>query len=276
MIVDIHAHVAPKEVAQRTIALFEERTGTKLIYDFSPEKLIEIMTAVVDKALMFNVVLKPDIVPKSSDWVAQKVKENPGRLVGMLAPHPDFQGLDKELERCVKELGFVGVKMNGSLHRFFPNDARMRPLYRKAEELGVPVLVHTGRNVENFKVKEFDRSEQQYSEPASWRPVLEAFPKMTVVLAHMAGAIDFWDDALRLMDDFPGAYADLSMCLEALPDEKIVRFIRTVGAERVMYGSDYPGFNSVSEIERIRKLDISEEDKKQILGENAARVFRLS
>jgi hypothetical protein len=50
----------------------------------------------------------------------------------------------KELERCVKELGLIGLKFQQALQAFYPNDRRFYPLYEKCVELKIPVSFHTG------------------------------------------------------------------------------------------------------------------------------------
>jgi predicted TIM-barrel fold metal-dependent hydrolase len=51
--------------------------------------------------------------------------------------------------------------------------------------------------------------------------------------------------------------------------------IRTIGADRILFGSDYPWIDPKGDIERINRLNISDDDKKLILGQNAARLFDL-
>jgi predicted TIM-barrel fold metal-dependent hydrolase len=60
-----------------------------------------------------------------------------------------------------------------------------------------------------------------------------------------------------------------------LNDDEAVDLIRTIGSDRILFGSDYPWINPAKDIERIRGLNISEDDKKLILGENAAKLFNL-
>ena len=115
MIVDMHIHVIPEAVAKKTTALFTGRTGEKLIYDYSISQLLERMASVIDKGLINNGVLRGDLVPKASNWVAEQVQLHPDRLVGMYTPHPDMQDIAGELERGVHVLGFKGVKLNPSL-----------------------------------------------------------------------------------------------------------------------------------------------------------------
>ena len=137
----------------------------------------------------------------------------------------------------------------------------------------VPILTHTGRNNENF-FKPLDRSVRQYSEPASWLPIVTSYPKIDFVFDHFAGAQDYWDDALKLLS-YPNAYTDFARMVSVLSPKTIIKFIKAVGAEKIMYGSDYPGHNALKDIEQIKALDVSEEAKRAILGDNAARVYHL-
>ena len=60
-----------------------------------------------------------------------------------------------------------------------------------------------------------------------------------------------------------------------LDDAEAVDLIRTIGSERIMFGSDYPWINPSGDVQRINSLDLSENDKKRILGENAFKFFNL-
>ena len=94
-------------------------------------------------------------------------------------------------------------------------------------------------------------------------------------MAHFAGFEDFPDEAIKLITDYPNVYTDMSMMFKRHPVERIIKVIRAVGAEKIMYGSDYPGYDARLDIEQIKALDISEEERRLILGENAVRVFGL-
>lgn len=275
MIIDVHCHVLPEAVAQKTEQLFRQRTGNKNLFDFSIHKLLEVMGSTVDKAFINNVVLRGDLVPRASNWVAEQVRQHPDRLVGMYSPHPDVAEHARELERAIKELGFKGVKLNSSLMHYYPEDPRMRPFWEKANELKIPVLCHAGRNVEDFKVQKLD-SVRRFCEPNGFRPMVKAYPGITFILAHFAGAEDWWDIAVDVVTKNSNVYTDMSMMFERLSPQTITKFIKAVGAHKVLYGSDYPGYDSHVEISKLNALDLTDKEKIAILSENAVKVFKLN
>jgi predicted TIM-barrel fold metal-dependent hydrolase len=94
----------------------------------------------------------------------------------------------------------------------------------------------------------------------------------------------FWDEAIDIVQRHPQVMLDTAIALTAvelggknwLDDAEAVEMIRTVGADRVMFGSDYPWIDPAGDVERIRSLPLTDEEKRMILGENAARVLDLT
>ena len=104
--------------------------------------------------------------------------------------------------------------------------------------------------------------------------VLDAFPKLVCVCAHLGGWSE-WEEASRLLAGYENAYVDTSSSLYALTPENARRIIRCYSRDRVLFGTDYPMWDPKSEMERFLSLDLSEEDKKLILSENAKKVFGI-
>jgi predicted TIM-barrel fold metal-dependent hydrolase len=90
-----------------------------------------------------------------------------------------------------------------------------------------------------------------------------------------------WDQTVEIADRFPQVMFDTAIAISyingptTLDDEEAVDLIKTIGSDRILFGSDYPWINPKMDIERINSLNISDEDKKLILGENTARLFNL-
>lgn len=138
------------------------------------------------------------------------------------------------LREMVGRHGARGIKIHPVAQRFMPDDPRMHAIYRTCVELGLPVLSHSGAA----------KNGARFADPASFGPVLDAFPDLTLVLAHFGGAR--WDRTAEFARAFPYASFDLSEVIEwtgapnAPRREDLARLIRDVGPLRVMLGTDFP------------------------------------
>ena len=208
-----------------------------------------------------------------NDWVSQFARDinalpGPGpRVVAFCCVNPymvaDVAG---ELERCVKELGCRGVKLYPPYHHFYPNDARMYPLYAKAQELGVPVIAHTGSSV-------FKGVKHKYADPMFWDDVAVDFPNLTIVMAHSWRG--FWYDRAFFLARL---HENVYMEIAGLPPQRLLEYFPELerNADKIIFGSDWPGMPYIARnIELIRKLPLKVTTIEKMLGGNAARVLGL-
>ena len=207
-------------------------------------------------------------------WTCTVGKENPGLvpLIGVdILQSPSEMEL--EIERGAREHGAKGLKLHPVSNRFLPDDRTLWAAYSKATYLGVPILFHSGGS------ELAGYSEVDYARPRNFGPVLQAFPKLTIVLAHLGNA--FFDESEELARNHDNVYFDTSAIISltetegGLSDVDLVRLIHRIGVHRVLFGSDWPWFSPQSGIERIKNLDITEEEKQNILGRNAVKVYNL-
>jgi predicted TIM-barrel fold metal-dependent hydrolase len=170
------------------------------------------------------------------------------------------------LERCVKELGCSGVKLYPPYHHFYPNDARMYPLYAKAQELGVPVMAHTGSSI-------FKGVKHKYADPMFWDDVAVDFPNLNIVMAHSGRGV-WYDHAYFLAK----IHANVYMEIAGLPPQNLLSYFPELERipDKVIFGSDWPGMPHIKRnIEIIRGLPLNEATKEKILWGNAARLLHL-
>lgn len=193
------------------------------------------------------------------DRIAAMTTATEGKVRGIvnLNPHQDPDSYAAEAERCVRDHGFVALKLHTLGHAVDPETTDGAVVFDQAERLGVPVIIHTGGAGEPFA------SPLRVLEPARQRPGL------SVVLAH-SGMGAATHDACVVARLCPNVYLETSWC-NVLDTAMIVR---TIGAERMLLGSD-AAENVGVEIAKHRALDISAEDREQCLGGTAARVFGL-
>ena len=227
---------------------------------------------VLDDAGIDYAVILAELAPVTSAIASnegvRRLCQGSKRLIQFASINPFLTDhLDRELERLVREEQFRGVKLYPTYNFFYPNDARIYPLYAKAQELGVPVLLHTGSSV-------FPASRIKYGDPLYLDDVAVDFPELDIVLAH-SGRPFWYDRAFALARFRPHIYMELA----GLPPSRLMRYFPELErvADKVIFGSDWPSVPTLKEnVAAINSLPISEEAKTKILGGNAARILKLT
>lgn len=194
-------------------------------------------------------------------------RNNSTRLIPFCSINPMYHNdLAGELARCVGELGFKGMKLYPTYQHYYPNDARMYPLYAKAEELNIPVLIHTGSSI-------FKGTRLKYGDPLFLDDVAVDFPDLTLVMAH--GGRGFWyDRAFFLTRLHSNVYIDIA----GLPPQRLLDYYPELErlTDKFVFGSDWPGIRSIADnIAAVQAMPISEEGKERILWKNAAKILGL-
>jgi uncharacterized protein len=208
---------------------------------------------------------------RRNDWTCKTAQQHPS-LVAFIGLDPSMGPEDAvaEVHRC-REQGATGIKLHPSNQRFNPGDPNLWPVYGEAEQLEMPVLSHGGFFPDDAESSDFSR-------PRAFARVLQAFPRLRFVLAHMGNG--YIDEAIEMVKRFPNMHVDSSSVIQAtmqpiLPDDECVALLRRFGAERVLFASDWPWFHPLRDLERIETLALSSEERRLILSENARRVMGI-
>lgn len=208
---------------------------------------------------------------RRNSWTCSLAKEN-SSLVPFITLDPlmDEHTMTAEILDKVNKQGAKGIKLHPAVQRFFPNDRRLWPAYQTAQQLGLPIICHSGTFLTPF----------QYAQPKNFDEVLASFPNLTLVMAHLG--MSFFDETVSLARTYPNLQFDCSGIIshdeaeEGLSDAELIALIKEIGVERVMFGSDFPWFDPASAVERLIRLDFSEQEKRLLLAENALRIYKLS
>jgi predicted TIM-barrel fold metal-dependent hydrolase len=174
-----------------------------------------------------------------------------------LSPHRKRNEYFSEVERCVKDLGFVGVKLHTIGHAVLPLTDDGMMVFEVGTELKIPVMVHTGMGL-------------PFAQPSLCLPAARKYPHTKVVLAH-AGFTFLSAEAQVIASECPNIYLETSWCTS----NDIGWMIRTVGSDHVMLGSDLPS-NISSELAKYRGLGLAPNSLEQVFRTTAQTVFELS
>lgn len=260
MIIDAHAHIFPDKIADKAAEGIGGFYGITAKYDGTLKTLLKQGGAAgVDKFLVQSVATVPEQVRSINNYISECVSLYPDRLIGFGAMHPDFEDIAGETERIIS-LGLKGIKLHSDFQRFNLDEKRAFAVYEAAEGR-LPILFHIGDPRYDF------------SAPERLMRVVKRFPKLTVIAAHLAGWT-MWDKGAELFES-SGIYADCSSSLYALAPEHAAELIRKIGADRVFWGTDYPLWGAAEELNKLRSLPLSDEEKGNILGGNIARMLCL-
>lgn len=207
----------------------------------------------------------PDGPLLSNDEVAKTVSEHPDRFagIGSVNLHRPMDAV-RELRRCVRELGFVGVRLLPWLWGLPPNDRRYYPIYAECIELDVPFCLQVGH-----------AGPLRPSDPGRPIPYLDEvayeFPELRIVGGHIG--YPWTDEMISLATKYQNVYIDTSAYTPERYPESLVRFMNGPGAKKVLFGSNYPMIQPGKCVAQLDALGLSPETRRRFLHDNAVDVF---
>ena len=223
--------------------------------------IIGVDKIVVSKPIPADKHCPPDHFRRANDIVFEAMQRYPGRIYGEAFVNPGYtKETLEELDRCVRELGFVGVKL---YHQYFMDDPAMFPLVEKCIELDIPILMHCAHIMDPATTKRQPRC----SGGDHMANIARRYPEATFLMGHIGGGGD-WQWAIKAIADCPNVYADIGGSVYDRP--LIEESVRYLGASRLLFATD--GVWS-SGLAKVLGADISDEDKKTILSGRAFSRF---
>ena len=232
-------------------------------------------------------VPKPPSIDKANDYIASIVEEYPDYFIGFCAVNPKYRGVKsavRELERSILELKLSGLKLYPTYDHYSPDDPNLAfPIFQKAEELNIPIMVHQSSTpVIDAPLK--------LGRPYLLDEVGREFPNLKVLVCH-AGT-PWVDECLVLVGKHPNFYLDTSFYNSLISEEDMLIFLHKCKAygvplEKVCWGTDYPGFDTPSNLlkkfkntnnhaEKLGLEPIRNEDMENILGKNFQNFIKVS
>jgi len=245
MIVDAHTHtpkskgeIPPEEIQYNTVWRPDRAVKT-------PVNWAEYMAAMepVDKAIVFGIARKGEESP--NDATAAFVRAYPEKLIGFLSIHPLDPHCMEEMERCVSDLGLQGLKLGPNYQNFDPLGDTAFRVYGRAQELGLPIVFHTGTSPVQM-------ADLDYAHPRHFDRVAIAFPDLRIVLAHMAHP---WQTTtIAVIRKHPNVYADVSaLFYRPWSFYNCMLLAQEWGVlHKLLFGTDYPVSTPQENLDALR------------------------
>lgn len=263
MPIDIHTHAFHPKVAEKVVRQLEEHyrlapIGSGLIEDL----IIRLDRAGITHAAVHTAATKADQVIPANKWALFIQQEYPC-IFPFGTFHPDFTDWEKELQK-LKLAGIKGIKLHPDFQGFHLDDPRLEPIF---EEIGdrFLLMIHIGDRLP---------PEKNPSSPHKLAALLKNFPRLRVIAAHLGGYLH-WQ---YVVENLAGKdlYLDTSSSLMAISDRHLFDILDHHPRDKILFGSDYPLFDPLEEIQRLKKrLRLSSGEIDALLN-NAKPLLELS
>lgn len=280
MLIDCHAHLFPPEIRNARARFFPNEAAFELLYGNPRARMVgtrELIAAMdaegVDRAVVFGFPWRQaEIFRRHNDYIMEAVAVHADRLIGMAcfdAVHPEAaeetrRGLDGGL-RGVGELAFYENGISAA------SLEKLAPTMDICLDRGMPVMLHTNEPIgHNYPGKAPNTLRQIYD-------LVCRFPDNRIILAHWGGGIFFYHLLKKeVKDALRNVYFDTAASPFLYDPAIWSAACSIIGADRILFGTDFPLLKPERYLAEIEAAGVCEEDRRRIIGINAAEIWRLT
>jgi 2,3-dihydroxybenzoate decarboxylase len=295
-----------QEVRARVLDLHDRRL--RLMDEHGIELMLLSLNAPAVQAI-FDTRRACEIARKANDYLAEQVAKRPARFQGLAAlPMQDPELAARELERCVKELGFKGALVNGFSQVGDADTAvyydlkQYWPFWEVVQKLDVPFYLHPRnplpRDARIYEghgwlmgpVWAFGQETAVHALRLMGSGLFDAYPRIQIILGHMGENLPFgmwridhcnaWipnrhnHPAKKKIADYFSANFYLTTSGN-FRDQALLNAMNEIGSDRIMFSTDWPFENIDHAAIWFDRAAISENDRIKIGRSNAVRLFKL-
>ena len=256
-IIDAHCHIYPQKIAAKAVAAIGNFYDIRMSEDGTAASLIcEGESIGVEKYVVHSTATTVHQVRSINEYIYGEMQAHP-EFIGFMTLHNEMtdDAIEEEVELALSR-GMKGVKLHPDFQKFNIDDAEN--IYRVTAGK-LPVLLHMGD-------KRYD-----FSSPERLRKMAEKYPEQVFIGAHFGG-YSVWDK-VECLKDLPNVYFDTSSSLWFLDKAKAADLIHRFGHERYFFGTDFPMWRHDEELKRFLALDLTEEEREDILYNNVAKLL---
>ncbi len=239
------------------------------------EMLARMDRAGIEKAFLIATKVGP-LGPRACyhlpySMIAEAVNRYPNRFYGLagLDPTEGMKGV-RELERSVREYGFIGAHFYPHWFELAPDHAKWYPFYAKCVELDIPVQFQVGQSMiydPEYRLKSVGR-------PISVDAVACDFPELKLIGIHVG--IPWTDEMIAMAWKHPNVYIGCDAHSPKYWPQSFVHYINTFGQDKVIFGTDFPVLDFERTRAEIEALNLRPEARRKLFRTNAERIYKLA
>ena len=279
MIIDFHTHVFPPHIRKNRSQYIDNDPCFAMLYSnkeaklATTDELIESMDKVgIDVSVIVNTGWTThELCVETNDYILESIARYPKRLIGFCAVQPQSpEAAIAEIERCAKG-GMRGVgEMRPDMQLFDLGDEEaMQPIVEALRKHKLILLTHASEPVGH------DYPGKGIITPDRLYPFITNFPDLTIVCAHWGGGLPFYALMPEVKQAMKNVFFDTAASPFLYSPQVYNQVTQLVGADKILFGSDYPLLAQTQLLQEINSADLSEEAKSLILSGNAQRLLGI-
>ena len=280
MIIDFHTHVFSPRIKKNRRKYVDSDPCFAILYSKKEAKLAtaDELIASMDKAgvdisIIVNVGWTThELCVETNDYILESVARYPDRLIGFCTVQPNsYEAAIAEIERCVKE-GIRGVgEIRPDMQLFdLGDETLMEPFVATLKKHQLILLTHASEPVGH------DYPGKGAITPDMLYPFITSFPDLTIVCAHWGGGLPFYALMPEVKQAMSNVYFDSAASPFLYSPQVYSQVVQLVGADKILFGSDYPLLAQSRSLDEVRSLNLPEETRDLILSGNAKRLLGIN
>lgn len=260
MFIDIHTHAFHPKIAYKAVEHLNSYYSVACAGDGTITDLLSREKAAgIDRCVVLCAATEPAQVIPANNYAVMLQNEHP-EIIAFGTIHPAFEEWEKQFAR-LKDAGIKGIKLHPDFQNFWLNDPRLLPMFEQAQDDFI-FEIHIG---------DYLPPEQNPSCPYKAAALLDAFPRLQMIAAHMGG-YQHWPHALEALAG-RDVWLDTSSTTPFIDPSLLQHLLRKHPRERVLFGSDYPLYDPSEEVHRLQKMTgFSDVELEEIMS-NATSLF---
>jgi len=280
MVIDFHTHIFPPQIKKHRKRYIDSDPGFAILYSKKDTKLAtadELITSMdkagIDVSVITNIGWTThELCVETNDYILESIARYPQRLIGFCTVQPNsYEAAIAEIERCVKG-GIRGVgEMRPDMQLFDLMDEEiMLPFIDTIRKHKLILLTHTSEPVGHSYPGKGNIT------PGVLYPFISSYSDLTIVCGHWGGGLPFYALMPEVKQAMNNVFFDTAASPFLYSAQIYNQVIQLIGADKILFGSDYPLLAQSRLLKEISSLDLHKETRDLILSGNAQRLLRIT